>query len=190
MVMELLPKILIDYVYNECMKFDFHPSEVKPYDKIKDLIDCGMYECYGFYENEEMLGYAFLLNDREHKVIYLDYLAVLGHCRRKGHGNTILSVMRECFGGEYEYLIAEVEDPDYAENASDLYARQGRINYYLNNALKISGVRSRVGQDCYKIIYMDMNGEPDDQAIMEYMKHIYQVVFDKDYYENNVEVEK
>lgn len=188
MIMDIMPQILVEHIYNECMFHDFHPSEVKSIELIQDMIDSGSYRCYGFYDNEEMLGYAFLDIDEENKVIYLDYLAVLGHCRKKGHGNTILDTIREYFHEEYRYLVAEVEDPEFGENASDIENRNGRIRYYLKNNLRMSNIVSRVVDDHYKIIYMSLAEEPDDAEVQEAISRIYVRVFGREYYDRNIYV--
>lgn len=76
-------------IYQTRMVIDFPEAELKPLKYIIEAVNAGIYECLGLYENEECIGYTFLVRQ----------------------GNNYLT--------EAETIIAEVENPEYASCEED-----------------------------------------------------------------------
>ena len=55
MKLSSLNKKQIETIYQERMKIDFPPSELKPLSMIYDAIERGIYECLGLMDGTDML---------------------------------------------------------------------------------------------------------------------------------------
>src|SRR5471030_2468191 len=78
----------IKNIYNKHMIIDFHAEELKPFDIIQKLIKRKIYICYGLYNNEELLAYAFIVTSKSY--VLIDYYAVCREYRNKGIGSKFL----------------------------------------------------------------------------------------------------
>ena len=61
MKLSSLNKKQIETIYQERMKIDFPPSELKPLSMIYDAIERGIYECLGLMDGTDIVGYAYLI---------------------------------------------------------------------------------------------------------------------------------
>lgn len=186
MILKELLKVERADVYNEHMLEDFHESEVKPLDMIEDLIENGHYKSYGFFEDKELLGYAYFIKAKES--ILLDYLAVTPEYRSKGYGSRFLQIIRHTFKETYSSLIAEVENPRYSLNKDDKFNKMRRISFYLKNDFEVSNIESCVIRDQYTIIKLNLDRELEDKEIYEELGNIYKKIFGEEYFKNNISV--
>lgn len=173
-------------MYNKCLINDFHKSEVKPLSLIEELIKQGKYKCYGFYEDEDLLGYGYFIKSEDS--IIMDYLAVDIKHRCKGLGSKFISLISEKFSSEYDTLLAEVENPKYALDQTDRFNRERRISFYIKNKFKISNIETCVLEDEYMIIKLKLLKELDDQQIKKEMTSVYKTIFGEEFFNNHINV--
>ena len=106
----------------------FPPHECKPLEDIEEQIARGCYKLIGFWEGEELLGYAGLLSRPEQpEVVLLDYLGVTAARRNGGVGSKILRQLEQMYAG-WAMLLAEAEAPD---GGGEDGLRRRRIGFYL-----------------------------------------------------------
>ena len=135
----------IENVYNTYLLKDFPPAEVKPLSRIQMLFEKKLYFGYGLYdETDTLLAYAFFSTAYGCEFVLLDYLAVVDGNRDKGIGSKMLTLLKEEVAKEYEGIILESENPDFAENAKDFDVRTRRIQFYLNNDFSSTKMVSRL----------------------------------------------
>lgn len=175
-------------IYNNYLIKDFHKSEVKPFDLIEGLVEKDKYACYGFYENEELLGYVYFVKSDFENSLFIDYLAISKEYRSKGFGSRFITTIIENFSEEYSSLIAEVENPEFSIDESDKVNRERRIKFYLKNGFKLSNLKSRVVDDNYVMIQLPLKRELQYKEIYKKMIEIYQTVFGIEFYEKNIDV--
>ena len=141
-------------LYKKHLSKDFHEDEVKPFEVIEGLITQSIYWCYGFFENGEQMGYAYLTKAPNGEALLLDYLVVFEQHRNKGLGSAFLELMKEKLKKEGTFLLAEVENPEFAVTEKERKTRQRRIRFYRNSGFGMTKVRSRIFSDNYHIIYL------------------------------------
>lgn len=186
MILKKLSKIERADIYNRYMLNDFHKSEVKPLNMVEDLIENGHYKCYGFFEDEELLGYAYFIKAKES--ILMDYLAVTPEYRSRGYGSRFLQIIKHTFKETYSSLIAEVENPRYSFNKDDEFNRMRRISFYLKNGFEVSNIESCVLEDQYTIIKLNLHRELEDIEIYNEVGNIYKTTFGEEYFKDNISV--
>lgn len=156
-------------VYNNYMKIDFPIQELKPIDIIQKLIKQKIYICYGLYENEKLLAYAFLVTSKSY--ILIDYYSVCQQYRNKGIGSKFLNILREkC--KDYRGIILEVEKIECAPNETEKLIRKRRIDFYKRNGMIMTSISSQLFEVDFSIMcFSNVNvGELD---VFEGLKDIY-----------------
>lgn len=136
----------IEFVYNNFMKKDFPPSELKPLKILKNAAAKGIYKCFGYFENDEIKGYLFLENLKDKEDYLVDYLAVVSDYRNNGIGAQMLNLLRSILP-DAESILVEVEDPDFAESEEEESLQKRRYNFYMRNGFHDTGLRAK----CYGV---------------------------------------
>ena len=163
---------------------DFHKSEVKPIKLIERLIQEGHYKCYGFYEDENLLGYGYFVKTEEN--ILMDYLAVIPEYRCKGLGSKFISIIKEEFSEKFSTLLAEVENPKYSLDENDRLNRERRILFYIKNGFKVSNIETCVLEDRYSIISLELSEELNDEEINKEIRKMYISIFGEEFFKKHI----
>lgn len=161
----------ITAVYNEHMKFDFPPDELKPLSIITGLIKKENYICYGIYEKENICGYACFATASINDEIccLLDYFAVVRGMRNKGTGSQFLNLLKD-FLTQYSLVICEVENPDYS-TGDERVIRNKRIDFYLRNGFIKTDLTAKVfGVDYNLLVYNSDKNHSNDEIKLSYRK--------------------
>ena len=174
------------YVYNNYLINDFHESEVKPFDMIEKLVEKKKYKCFGFYEDEELLGYAYFV--KTDGSILMDYLAVNSKHRCKGLGSKFISVIRDKFSENFSTLLAEVENPKHSVDETDRYNRERRISFYMKNSFEQSHIETCVLEDKYRIIKLKLRRELDDMEVKREVSNVYQTIFSEEFFKKHINI--
>ncbi len=69
-------------IYNNFMINDFAKNEIKPLEKIQSFRSRKTYLCYGIYDQDKFIGYAFFV--KLDKTYMLDYFAISQDMRGNG----------------------------------------------------------------------------------------------------------
>ncbi len=147
-MLTLLNQEEIINIYNKYMVDDFPPDELKPLNSILLMLKTGIYACYGFYEGETLLAYAYLtvLDD----LVLVDYLAVNKDFRESGIGTKFLLELKTIL--KDKTIIIECENPDFATDDKDKTTKLRRIEFYKRSGFALSGIASRLFDVEYVIL--------------------------------------
>ena len=177
---ELLNVSQIREIYSERIVNDFAPDEVKPLPQILDALSAGHYACYGAVEEGDVVAYAFFAIDGRNAMA--DYFAVRADLRGKGTGSRFIRSMTDCLLQQYDCVLLESEDPDYATDEEERIVCERRIRFYLHNGLIPTGVRSEVWHVHYRILALPIGCIPPDEEIGRIYAGIYRVIMPEAYY--------
>lgn len=183
-------KDFLTYLYTTHMQKDFPANEIKPLPTLLALMDKNRYIAYGFYENEELCGYALFTTTSDQCNILLDYFAVCANKRSNGYGSVFLQTMKEQLQGEYHYIIGEVEAIDYAEDPEDAGIRYRRIRFYERNGLRHTGLMSRLLNGHFVILVIDLQEVPEDDAVAKALADVYTAYFGQEFVRDEVIIEQ
>jgi len=183
MQLKLLDSKEISKLYQEHMIVDFPKDELKPLNMILKSVEEGFYDCFGLYDEEEMVGYTFMVKLDNSYLI--DYIAIFPECRNKGIGANLLSIIDEHLKNA-ERIFGEVEDPVYTEDESQNALQKRRLNFYLRNNCRDTGLRV----DCFGVKYIILEAgkshfENKDEAWNLYEK-FYRCFLPEDKFNKNI----
>lgn len=171
-------------VYNDHMVIDFPAGELKPLDVIQKLIKKKIYICYGLYDDEKLLAYAFLVTSKAYLLI--DYCAVCREFRNSGFGSQLLNILKEkC--KDYQGIIVEVEKVEFAPDDNERLIRERRINFYKKNGFIMTDISIILFGVNFSIMCL-CNVEADDSIICEGLKGVYKEIVPEKLYAENVKI--
>ncbi len=174
-------------IYQEYLVKDFPADEVKPFASIRRMAKKGLYQSWGFYENDVLAAYAFLCDDSNRRFSLLDYFAVNASLRGQGYGRQALALLRKRYQA-YTGLIIESENPDFAKDEADLHTRERRIAFYEKCGLTDSGVRGRAFGVEYRILYAPCGETASHQEVGIALQEIYQLLLPGPVYKKFVKI--
>lgn len=170
----LLDVIEAGYIYERYMVTHFPPNEMKSFRLMEQAMEQGVYFPYGYYENDRLIGYAFVMKNGN--TLLLDYFAVLEQYRREGYGSIILKQLEGSLGEE-ETLLIELEQPDHEEpEIRQLQFR--RIAFYVRNGAKGAGATEMLTGCTYRLFTL---GKPlYGEKAVEAMRRLYGALLSKE----------
>ena len=137
-------------IYERYIQEAFPPAERKPFWKIQDAIRQGRYICYGLFEQETLLSYAFFMKEKGvGGGLLLDYFTSLPQYRNQGYGSIFLQKLNEVCEGKT--VFAEVEAPEDAR-ASERELCKRRIAFYQRNGCIDTTIYCKFYKVQYKIL--------------------------------------
>lgn len=158
-------------IYGTRMQQDFPANEIKPLISIERAMERGIYECYGLFNRDTNLGYAFFVN--VDSCYLLDYFAVTQTYRNKGYGSVFMNRLSRTLA-DVECIICEVDDPEMAEDAKERKICERRQQFYLRNGFRETNVTSRVFGANFQILVTAEKRILFDFEIAEIYAMIYQ----------------
>jgi GNAT superfamily N-acetyltransferase len=169
-VRELTPAQIAGTYQNE-MTRDFPADELKPLRRITDALSRGGYACFGLFDGDKQLAYAFfVIAGREY---LLDYFAVCPSCRGTGIGSAFLAMLKPLLS-EAEIIIIEVEHPDYASDAADRQMRERRRAFYLRGGCCDTGAEACVFGTEYRLLEMPLSEVHAQETVRAAYLRLYQ----------------
>lgn len=117
----------IQEVYASYLQYDFPENERRPLFNIYDLIEKGIYDGIGYYQDDTLIGYAFLFTQPYLDLI--DYFAIIPSCRHQHLGTQFLKALIQ--RGKPFFLESEDPEDDYS------LTKEKRIHFYQNAGLKL-----------------------------------------------------
>ena len=181
--LEKLNKTQVENIYNERMIIDFPKDELKPLDILYRAIDKGIYEPLGLFDDTVIIGYTFLVkHDRDYLV---DYLAVYPQQRNLGSGGIMVRMLSD-YLKDAENLIAEIENPEYAENEDDKILQTRRFDFYKRNGCSDTGLRVRCFGVPFMILRWGKKYTDNVDALWRMYQSFYRIMLPKDMFEKNI----
>lgn len=108
--------------------------------------ESGHYETFGFYKDEDFVGFAVLLNSGD--ISHILYIATLPSLRGNGLGTKALEALARIKKGIKIIVDIERELPNCAENE----LRRRRKNFYIRNGYEETEIRYRWQEESYEIL--------------------------------------
>lgn len=174
----------ISEIYTEHMKTDFPEDELKPLKMMMKMLDEGVYDCLGLFEEDVLAGYAYLIRIGGNTL--LDYFAVVKDRRGQGYGSAFLQELKEYLKDE-DMLMIESEDPDFPESEDDLRTRCRRIDFYLKNGFRDTSARAYLFGVRYVLFEPEKDSHSREEICSAYYDH-YRAVLPENLYSQNVEI--
>lgn len=176
-------------VHQNYLVNDFPIEEQKPLELIESLVNKGVYICYGLYNEEILVAYAFFCKGGDSNCILLDFLAVIGEYRSYGYGSEFLKLMQQTLT-EYDGIIFEVESGRSAKNSEEKLTCERRLEFYHRNGVRdTDNYCAFFGVDMI-IMYMPLLKDIDDDSIGKALDEIYHIMFTEEVYSANVKLRK
>ncbi len=173
-----------EFVYMNYMKTDFPPSELKPLAFIRKAVDNGIYSCFGFFDDDRIVGYLFLEKLKDSDDYLIDYLAVISENRNNGFGSDMLKTFVQKYPDASSILV-EVEDPDFADNNEDAELQTRRYNFYLRNGFCDTGLRAKCYGVPFRVIETGSNRHTKDETERLYRMQ-YKAIWPKKMYDTKL----
>lgn len=153
MIRTLTREEIVD-TYNQHLVTDFPENEVKPLEVILNFYDQNQYECYGLFQEEKMLAYAYFADFTGNHIdaYLLDYYAVIKTARNQGIGSQLLNKLLPTLE-KHRCILIEIESLDTATNESEAIIRKRRREFYLRNQVQLSQVVAQAFGVEYQIMY-------------------------------------
>lgn len=174
----------MEEIYGTRMREDFPAAELKPWKRIAEMMDTGVYFAYGMYEEERLLAYAFFVKAAGGQLL-LDYYAVSEQTRGAGVGSRGLCLLKEEIQKQgYGAIVIEVENPDFAKTEEERQKQERRIRFYEKNGARMTGLRSCLFGVEYKIMYLP--AQKEEKRLRKKVDEIYHTMFPEKYFEKEV----
>ena len=177
-------------IYDNRMRRDFPPEELKPFRKIQEMYESGHYVGYGACTEEyekQILAYALFsrLRIREQRHYLFDYFAVKDGLRGSGIGTELLAQL-PLYMKDAASVIGEVENPDYAENTATEKLRERRLCFYRRNHVLETGITARVMGMEYRIVEAGGERQHTQSEVRELLEAFYHLFFPDSLYQQEV----
>lgn len=176
----------IELIFNSYIINDFPRNETRPLDKMLLLFNDNRYICFGLFEDDEIIGYAFFIINKSINSLLMDYFATVSKYRGKGFGSIFMKLLANELEG-YK-ILAEVESIESSANDLEKHIRERRISFYTNLNFIVSNVKCDLFGVNYSILYH--NKETKEDEIYDLIRDIYKSVFDEYFFNNHIKFEK
>ncbi len=126
LIFKSINRELFENIYKDlCSQFPI--KELKAYDEFLELLGTDEYKMYQVFDNDVEVAYVILFEDKIHKVIWLDYVAVFTDFHSLGYGSRILEGLKSLYS-DYTGCYLEVEKIN-----SDDITTVRRVKFYKKN---------------------------------------------------------
>jgi len=149
----------LDELYNDFIVSYFPENEVKPKSHIERMMKDGLYQLMAGYDEDELVGVAFITTAPGAESYLLDYLAVKEECRSMGYGGQMLSRLTGLTSGKA--ILIETEAVDAAENEEERLQRIERNSFYKRNGAVASDLRTKI----FGVIYTNWELSEDEKKL-------------------------
>ena len=160
----------VEALYRTRLKKDFVRNELKPLISMRRSWEKNAYDCYGLYDGEEILGYAFFV--RLGNSALLDYLAIAEEHRGEGLGTVFLRQLSACLR-ETDCVLVEVEDPEKAADGETRLQRERRRQFYLRGGWRETGLCSVLFGADYRILEIPRGQEHSAEQLRQVYTELY-----------------
>lgn len=172
----------LSFAYKKVFKEAFPPKELKPLGAMKNLINKGIYDVMGLFEDGTALGYICLWKDEplSSHFCLIDYLCVPKRLRGNGAGSKILTATIGHYPSDTVFII-ETEAPKGDKQEDELINR--RLQFYERNRAYIADYETALFGVHYKTAVMTGHEISDDVVMMRhdgyYRRHLGDLIYKK-----------
>lgn len=166
-------------IYNHYIHLHFPKEEIKPLKNIQRMWEAGAYRALGMYEQKKdstvLIGYAFLALAPDCKMLLLDYLAIAEEYRGLGMGGIFLKEMQKRLP-EFEGILIETEDIDFAANEEERQTRKNRDSFYERNGVIRTQIKSKIFTVHFANWQLPIHQPLSDAECKRNLEDIYQIM--------------
>lgn len=170
-------------LYENRMRLDFPPSELKLLSSITAMVEKDEYDVIGAYEDGEPVAYALMYRPKDERVVLLDYLAVYPQHRGRGVGTSLLAHLRAYYQNRADVLLIECERP---KSAPDEAEARKRIRFYTQAGAVLTNVRIWLFDVEYSILALSSGGVLPQQDWAQQMLRLYRRMLPEELYQTKV----
>lgn len=164
----------VETLYRERLIKDFARNEQKPLRSMRRFWEKNAYDCYGLFDGDEILGYAFFVRQGENYL--LDYFAIAQGHRDEGLGSLFLGQLAESLKTA-DCIVGEVEDPEKAKDPDSRAIRERRLRFYLRSGYLKTELTSVVFGADYRILEVPTKEEHSTEQLRAVYTEIYKIIF-------------
>lgn len=183
MRLKLLDSKEISKLYQEHMIIDFPKDELKPLNMILKAVEDGFYDSFGLFDENTMVGYTFMVKLDNNYLI--DYIAIFPEFRNKGIGANLLTIIDEQLETANR-IFGEVEDPEYTKDEAQKSLQTRRLNFYLRNSCKDTGLRVNCFGVKYIILEAGKTHFKDKDEVWNLYERFYKSFLPEDKFNKNI----
>lgn len=174
----------ISLLYEDRMRYDFPPSELKHLSSILSMVRKDAYDVIGACDHTgRLVAYALMYRPFGEGVVLLDYLAVDADCRGQGIGTQLLGQLRAYYRDSADVLLIECERP---KTAPDEQEARKRIRFYTQAGAVLTSVRIWLFGVEYSIMILPCRDSVPEKAWAHQMLKLYRQMLPPELYEKNV----
>lgn len=174
----------ICHLYENRMRRDFPPSELKRLSSIIGMVRKDEYDVIGAYEGDEFAAYALVYRPQGEGVVLLDYLAVDENRRGRGIGTMLLGQLRSYYSEKADVILIECERP---LSAPDEIGARKRIRFYARSGAVLTNVRIWLFEVEYSILVLPCaSSDVPHKDWAQQMLTLYRQMLPQELYETNV----
>ena len=163
----------IEALYRQRLKKDFARNELRPLSSLRRSWKENAYDCYGLFDGDELLGYAFFV--RLGNSYLFDYLGIAEEHRDEGLGSIFLRQLADRLAAA-DCVVGEVEDPDKAADAESRRQRERRLQFYLRSGYRKTDLTSCVFGADYRILEVPTGMPHTVEQLREVYTRLYQSI--------------
>lgn len=160
-------------IYKAQLPLDFPSGEIKLWSVVSGLINRGIYNGYGLFEDEKLLAYAFVSGSGEYCL--LDYFAVVSAQRGKGTGSMYLQELAKLYKRN---IIIEVERVECAKDEVDKEKRERRISFYERNGVLMTAILATAFGQPYNVMCLPINDSFNEKQLRYDYEAVYRTFTD------------
>ncbi len=173
-------------LYRSRLKKDFARGELKPLSAMRRAWKRNAYVCYGLFDGDEILGYAFFV--RQGKNCLLDYLAIAEGRRDRGLGTLFLRQLADCLS-DADCVVGEVEDPDKAADPEDRELRERRLQFYLRSGYRKTELTACVFGVDYRILEVPVSAPHTADELRSIYTELYRSILPEIFFRKQFRVD-
>ena len=199
-----------EQVYERYMKQDFPPEELKPFASIARMMEQGIYQAMGLFEEGELCAYSLFVLSSQDTFCLLDYLAVVKEKRGTGIGHCYFAKMKSYFQQHFPKVKGVFIECETLRNVTEPKMRadrERRIAFYLDNGAVKTPLASKLFGVEYMILLLSLDkhqikncdteeihnkkeiaGEASTQLLKDQVDTIYRRMFQKKHYDTCVKL--
>ena len=135
----------------------FPENERVPFKVLFDKSIFPNFQMYAFYNDDKLVGFAYLLIEDKYKIAFLGYIAVKDILRKQTYGSQIIDTLKEMFK---DYVITvNIESSKVPSNNSQ--ERELRENFYFKNNFKFAGIEFENRGETFRSYYFGKFNQKD-----------------------------
>jgi len=185
LILRQLDDAQVSMLYEEKMRRDFPPSELKRLSSILNMRKKGVYDVLGAYMEDKLAAYALAYRDSDARVVLLDYLAVDEPLRGQGIGSALLKLLKAYYASSSDVLLIECERP---ETAPDEIEARKRIQFYKQAGAKLTQVCIWLFEVEYSILVLPCREDIRQRNWAQQMLALYKQMLPEALYVQNVKL--